>query len=114
MSGVNGRLFAPLAVAFLLATLASLILAVTLTPALCYWLLPRLELTEPQYIGWLKRQHSRCLEFTMRHSRWTIGATAAVCIAAVAVLPIMGGDFLPDFKEGHYIVRMTMAPGAGQ
>lgn len=112
MSGVNGRLFAPLAVSFLLATFASLIVAVTLTPALCYMLLPRLQMSEPKYIDWLKRQHHRGLEFVIRHASWVIGATAVVCIAAAAVLPFMGGEFLPEFKEGHYIVRMTMAPGA--
>jgi CzcA family heavy metal efflux pump len=112
MSGINGRLFAPLAVAFLLATFASLIVAVTLTPALCYWLLPRVKMTEPKYIGWLKRQHHRWLEVIVRHSALVIGATALVCVGAAAVLPFLGGEFLPEFKEGHYIVRMTMAPGS--
>lgn len=112
MSGINGRLFAPLAVAFLLATFASLIVAVTLTPALCYWLLPRIRISEPAYIAWLKRQHRRWLEVVVRHSVLVIGATAAVCVAAAAVLPFLGGEFLPEFKEGHYILRMTMAPGS--
>jgi len=112
MSGINGRLFAPLAVAFLLATFASLIVAMTLTPALCYWLLPRVRISEPAYIAWLKRQHHRWLEVVVRHSVLVIGATAAVCVAAAAVLPFLGGEFLPEFKEGHYILRMTMAPGS--
>jgi CzcA family heavy metal efflux pump len=112
MSGINGRLFAPLAVAFLLATFASLIVAVTLTPALCYWLLPRVKMTEPRYIGWLKHQHHRCLEVIARHSALVMGATAVVCVGAAAVLPFLGGEFLPEFKEGHYILRMTMAPGS--
>jgi CzcA family heavy metal efflux pump len=112
MSGINGRLFAPLAVAFLLATFASLIVAVTLTPALCYWLLPRVKMTEPKYIDWLKRQHHRWLEVIARHSGLVIGATVIVCVGAAAVVPFLGGEFLPEFKEGHYILRMTMAPGS--
>jgi CzcA family heavy metal efflux pump len=112
MSGINGRLFAPLAVAFLLATFASLIVAITLTPALCYLMLPRVKVTEPKYIGWLKRQHHRWLEVIVRHSALVIGATVLVCVGAAAVLPFLGGEFLPEFKEGHYILRMTMAPGS--
>jgi CzcA family heavy metal efflux pump len=112
MSGINGRLFAPLAVAFLLATFASLIVAVTLTPALCYLLLPRVKMIEPRYIDWLKRQHHRWLEVMARHSALVIGATVVVCVGAAAVLPFLGGEFLPEFKEGHYILRMTMAPGS--
>ena len=112
MTGTNGRLFAPLAVAFLLATFASLIVAVTLTPALCYLLLPRATMTEPRYIGWLKSRHHRWLEVIFQHSAWVIGAVVVACVAAAAVLPFLGGEFLPEFKEGHYILRMTMAPGS--
>lgn len=111
MSGVNGRLFAPLGVAFILAALASLVVAITLTPALCYLLLARAETTEPSYIGWLKRRHRRCLEGVSRRPKTVIGATVAICVAAVAGLPYFGGEFLPEFKEGHYIIRMLTAPG---
>lgn len=112
MSGINGRLFAPLAVAFLLATFASLIVAVTLTPALCLWLLPRVKMAESRYIALLKRQHHQWLEISARHSARVIGVTVIVCIGAAAVLPFLGGEFLPEFKEGHYVLRMTMAPGS--
>ncbi|MDB6085777.1 MAG: heavy metal efflux pump, cobalt-zinc-cadmium [Gammaproteobacteria bacterium] len=112
MSGINGRLFAPLAVAFLLAIFASLIVAVSLTPALCYLLLPRTAMTEPRHIARLKRRHHRWLTFIFRHSALVIGATAAICVGAAAVLPFLGGEFLPEFKEGHYILRMTMAAGS--
>lgn len=112
MSGINGRLFAPLGVAFLLAILASLVIAVTLTPVLCYLLLPRARMVEPAYITWLKRQHRRALEAIAQHSRWVIGGTALVCAAAAAILPFLGGEFLPEFHEGHYIISMTLAPGS--
>ncbi|HJS89754.1 MAG TPA: efflux RND transporter permease subunit [Steroidobacteraceae bacterium] len=112
MSGINGRLFAPLGVAFLLAIFASLIVAVTLTPALCYLLLPRVRMVEPPYIGWLKHQHRRALDAIARHARWVIAAAAVLCVAAVVVLPFLGGEFLPEFHEGHYVIRMTLAPGS--
>jgi CzcA family heavy metal efflux pump len=111
MSGVNGRLFAPLAVAFILATFASLAVAVTLTPALCYSLLARARTTEPAYIGFLKRLHRRALEILARRPILIIGLTLAICTAAALTLPFFGGEFLPEFKEGHYIVRLLMAPG---
>ncbi len=111
MSGVNGRLFSPLAVAFILATLASLVVAITLTPALCYLLLPKAQVKEPRYIQWLQRQHRRALEVVSRWPKTVIIATIAVCVAAIAALPFLGGEFLPEFKEGHYVLRMTTAPG---
>jgi len=111
MSGVNGRLFAPLAVAFILATLASLVVAITVTPALCYLMLARARTTEPAYIAWLKRLHRRCLEIVSRRPRTIIGLTLAICVVAAAALPFFGGEFLPEFKEGHYILRVLMAPG---
>jgi CzcA family heavy metal efflux pump len=111
MSGINGRLFAPLAIAFLLATFASLVIALTLTPTLCYWLLPNANAIEPTYIHWLKQQHRRCLAAIARYPRTVMAVAAATCAIAAAAIPFFGGEFLPDFKEGHYIVRMTMAPG---
>lgn len=111
MSGVNGRLFAPLAMAFILATLASLVVAVTLTPALCFLLLAKAKAVEPAYIARLKRWHRRCLEIVSRRPRTIIVLTVAVCVAAAAALPFFGGEFLPEFKEGHYVLRVLATPG---
>jgi len=111
MSGINGRLFAPLAVSFVLATLASLIVAVTLTPALCRLLLVRADTQEPAYIDRLKRWHRRSLEWINGRPRSIVAATAVVCFAAVLALPFMGSEFLPEFKEGHYVLRVMTAPG---
>lgn len=112
MSGVNGRLFAPMAVAFILATLASLVVAITLTPVLCYLLLAKADAKEPRYIAWLKERHHRALEVVSRWPRTVIALTVIVCLAALAALPFLGGEFLPEFKEGHYVIRMTTAPGS--
>lgn len=111
MSGINGRLFAPLAEAFLLATLASLVVAITLTPALCLMLLARARAVEPAYIGWLKRQHARSLQVLLRWPKTIMGVTLLLCGATAISLPFFGGEFLPDFKEGHYVLRLMAAPG---
>ena len=112
MSGINGRLFAPLAVSFVLATLASLILAVTLTPALCSLLLADAAADEPKYVGWLKRQHHDALVWINQRPRVIISGTAAVCLVALLALPFLAGEFLPEFKEGHYVLRVMTAPGS--
>ncbi|MHB8524291.1 MAG: efflux RND transporter permease subunit, partial [Limisphaerales bacterium] len=112
MSGVQGRLFAPLGVAFILATLASLVVALTVTPALCYLVLAKVSPhEEPRYVRWLKTRHRRSLAGVARHPRAVIGLALVVCLGAVATLPFFGGEFLPEFREGHYILHMASVPG---
>ena len=112
MSGVQGRLFAPLGISFILATLASLGVALTVTPALCFVILSRVPPhEEPRHVRWLKRFHRRWLEGVSRRPRTVIGLVVVVCLAAVATLPFFGGEFLPDFREGHYILHMAAVPG---
>ena len=112
MTGVQGRLFAPLGVAFLLATLASLGAALTVTPALCLAMLSRREPpSEPRYVTWLRTRHRRALETLSRRPRVVMGVAVVLCAAAAATLPFFGGQFLPEFREGHYIVHMSLVPG---
>ena len=112
MSGLQGRFFTPLGVAFILANLASLAVALTVTPALCYALLSRAKPhAEPDYLRRLKSVHRRVL---LKISSWPkviIGITLLLFVAAMAALPFFGGEFLPDFREGHFVVGLTMAPG---
>ena len=112
IGGVEGRLFAPLGVAFILATLASLGVALTVTPTLCSIILSKTApRPEPHHVQRLKAWHRRWLEAATRHPRAVIVTTAILCLGAVATLPFFGGEFLPDLQEGHYIVHMAMAPG---
>lgn len=112
MSGVQGRLFAPLGVSFILATLASLAVALTVTPALCYLILSKASPhAEPKYIRWLKEQHRRWLQGASRRPRVVIALAVIVCLGAAATLPFFGGEFLPEFREGHYILHMVTVPG---
>jgi Cu/Ag efflux pump CusA len=112
MGGVEGRLFAPLGVSFILATLASLGVALTVTPALCYVILSKTAPhSEPGHVRRLKAGHRRWLEAVSRRPRAVMATTAVICLGAAATLPFFGGDFLPDLNEGHYIVHMAMMPG---
>ncbi|MGH7976435.1 MAG: efflux RND transporter permease subunit, partial [Limisphaerales bacterium] len=112
MSGAEGRLFAPLGISFILATLASLGVALTVTPALCYLFLSKTAPhAEPNHIRWLKTRHRRWLENTSQHLRAVIIAAAIICLCAAATLPLFGGEFLPDLQQRHYIVHMALAPG---
>jgi Cu/Ag efflux pump CusA len=112
MSGVQGRLFAPLATAFILATLASLVVALTVTPALCLLMLSRVgPHAEPRYVQWLKGRHRRWLEALRRRPRTVIGLALALCLGAGATTRHLGGEFLPEFREGHFVIHMVLTPG---
>ena len=111
LSGVEGRFFAPLAAAAILAILASLVVAVTVTPALCLMLLAPARRGEPRYIRALKARHRHWLATAVRRPAAVIGAAAALFVAAVATLPLFGSAFLPEFREGHFIVHMVAVPG---
>jgi CzcA family heavy metal efflux pump len=112
MGGVQGRLFAPLGIAFILATMASLIVALTVTPALSLLLLRKSKvLAEPFYIHFVKSLHRKLLEFLMPH-RWFLAfLIVAITAAALLTTKYFGGEFLPEFREGHYFVHMSAVPG---
>ncbi len=113
MSGVQGRLFAPLGYAYLLAVLASLAVALTVTPALCAAALARggRVRAEPPLARILRPAYRRLLERVSRRPGLVLAGVGALCAAAAATLPAFGGSFLPAFREGHLIVHMAAAPG---
>jgi CzcA family heavy metal efflux pump len=112
MSGLQGKFFAPLGVAFILANLASLLVALTVTPALCFALLSRSKPhEEPVYLRKLKSFHRRALEKISNRPTTIVAVALVAFIAALATLPFFGGEFLPDFREGHFVIGITMAPG---
>lgn len=113
LSGVAGKLFAPLGIAYILAVLASLLVALTVTPALAYTLLTKkpLQADEPRRVKALKARYDSVLSRIEHRSHLIIAVIAGLCIAALAALPFLGGSFIPELKEGHYIVHMAAAPG---
>lgn len=113
MSGVQGRLFAPLGVAYILAIIASLLVALTVTPALSYFLLPNATAaaTETRFVAALKRGYINILGAISKAPRLIAGAAVVLVLLAAAVVPFLGGEFLPPLREGHFIVHMVAMPG---
>lgn len=112
MTGLQGKFFAPLGVAFILANLASLVVALTVTPALCLALLSRAKPhAEPAYLWRLKQIHQRALEWLGQWPKTIIGVALVLFLVALGTLPFFGGELLPDFREGHFVCGITMTPG---
>jgi len=113
LTGVQGSLFRPLAIAYILATLASLIVALTVTPALTLLVLARRGHREHDSIvlARLKQGYTTTLGALLGRPVPVMIATAVVCTAAAATLPFFGATFLPEFREGHYLIHMSAVPG---
>ncbi|MEX0950868.1 MAG: efflux RND transporter permease subunit, partial [Gammaproteobacteria bacterium] len=113
LGGVAGRLFSPLGISYILAILMSLLVALTVTPALCHSLLGRhaLKTREPPLIAWLRPHYAGLLRLLARAPMVTISASLLVCLLGLAMLPRLGGQFLPELREGHYIVHTSSLPG---
>lgn len=113
LPGVAGRLFGPLGYAYVLATLASLVVALTVTPVLCMLWLGRADLPdhEPPLMRWIKPGYRRLLLRVERHYRWVIAAVLLGTALGAAAVPFFGARFIPELKEGHYIVHMVMTAG---
>ncbi len=113
MSGVAGKIFSPLGVTYIWAILASLVVALTVTPALAMILLPRGELRteDPPLVRWLKRRYEQLLTQVEKYPKAVIGGVVTLVFAAILAIPFLGGEFLPSLREGHFIVHMTAMPG---
>jgi HME family heavy-metal exporter len=115
LSGIEGRLFAPLGIAYIVAILASLLTSITVTPVLCYFLLPKITGTashgDGRLIRSLKSLNSRLLEWAFRQQALVVGgAVAAIVVAAVSAI-YLPRSFLPPFNEGTLTISMLLRPG---
>jgi CzcA family heavy metal efflux pump len=115
LSGVEGRMLRPLGIAYIVSILASLVVALTLTPALCAYLLARAKIMDTEEESWLVRNlkagYARALAPALRHPRIIIGAAAAVVTVAVLMIPLLGRAFLPEFNEGTLVISALTVPG---
>ncbi|UYZ61170.1 efflux RND transporter permease subunit [Hymenobacter latericus] len=116
LEGMEGRIFAPLGIAYITSIVASLFVSLTVTPVLCYYLLPRMKQmshaeTDGPLVRWLKRKDTRLLDWGLKHPRWVLSATAALFIAAAAMVPFFGTEFLPPFNEGSLTVNFSAPAG---
>jgi CzcA family heavy metal efflux pump len=114
LGGVAGRIFSPLAETYILAIVASLVVALTVTPALCATLLPRIATAEAQpgrIALAMAARYRRILCRVVEHPRIVVGAAMIGALAAAIAMPLLGGSFLPDFHEQSVIVHVNAAPG---
>jgi len=113
LSGVAGRLFRPLALAYIFAILSSLVVALTVTPALGLILLGRapLDPADPPLLARAKRIYGRMLAFVERHPRAVLVVVAALVVGGLASVPALRTSFLPQFNENDLIVHFETAPG---
>ncbi|HEX3913976.1 MAG TPA: efflux RND transporter permease subunit [Steroidobacteraceae bacterium] len=112
-SSVQGHFIGPMALAFIFAVLASLLVALTSTPALCALFLRRHDARpEAAWLERLKRWQRSALRTVAARFRLTAGVLIVLVIAALAALPFLGGTFMPDFREGHFVLQVSSAaPG---
>ncbi|MBP5996485.1 MAG: efflux RND transporter permease subunit [Azonexus sp.] len=114
LPGMEGRLFVPLGIAFIVSTLASLVVSVTVTPVLSFYLLPSmksLDHGDTKLLAWLKASYGRSLQAVLNRPKAALAAGAiAILVAAVAV-PFFPKTFLPPFNEGTLLIGMRLNPG---
>ena len=142
LQDLAGRIFSPLGISYITSVTASLVVAVTMVPALCYLLLvrrkekaldegvvlhaidsrqplahamplagPHGDEHETRFVLWLKRQFLRLLNLALRRFWWVVGLSLLALAGSLALLPFFGLSFLPEFREGNYIIAMTTLPG---
>jgi len=113
LSGVEGRIFTPMGLTYLLSIFASTLVAVTLTPALCALLLvnSRLPDTETRVARFFKRLYRPILGFSLTNPKKVVLASFAAFIASLIVLSGLGRTFLPEFQERSLVVAMNLFPG---
>jgi len=113
LSGLPGRIFAPLGEAYIAAILASLLVALTVTPALCSYLLPKAaeHPEDTATVRLLKRSYGRWLARMLRYPGRIVSVSLVLLAASVAAVPFLQGEFLPEFNEGNIIVHMAGVPG---
>ena len=108
--GVQGRFIGPMALTFIIAVIASMVVALTVTPALCALMLTGEETKEtPRLLERMKDVQARCMRAVRRHWGLTVAALIAASAAAVSVAPFLRSELIPQFREGHFVIQMTAA-----
>ncbi|MGQ9424366.1 efflux RND transporter permease subunit [Gilvimarinus sp. F26214L] len=115
LSGVEGRLLQPLGLAYVISLAASLLVAITITPVLCYFALPGSKAVRENHdtrlVSWLKTAYRPMLLWSIAHWRTVIGSAFALLIVSLVALFIAGRSFLPEFNEGSLTVNVVTLPG---
>lgn len=116
LGGVAGKLFAPLGIAYISAIMSSLLVALTLTPALCYLMLgkAKLESEDPPVIKTIKVWYINILQLIEKQYKVVIAMSFIVIALGLGLLPLFKSQFIPALHEGHYIMHMTAVPGTSE
>lgn len=116
LSGMEGRMLAPLGISFIVALLASTVVALTLTPVLCSYLLGKPKKSdkpekEPYVVRRLKHVYGRALKKTLEHRKWVLAGTGAMLVITIVIFFTLGRSFLPPFNEGSFTINVSTLPG---
>lgn len=115
LTGMEGRMLRPLGIAFITALFASTLVALTLTPVLCSYLLggDRSDKAgkDPAIVRWLQKVYNVALEWVISHKKTTLGAVLALFAVALGIFFSLGSSFLPAFNEGSFTINVSTLPG---
>lgn len=115
LTGMEGRMLRPLGIAFITALFASTLVALTLTPVLCSFLLGSEKSDkagkEPALVRWLQKIYNVALEWVLSHKKLTLGSVAALFAVALGLFCSFGSSFLPAFNEGSFTINVSTLPG---
>ena len=115
LSGMEGRMLVPLGIAFIVALFASTVVALTLTPVLCSYLLDNSktdkELKESFIARWMKGIYEKMLVWVLAHKKVTLGSIIGVFLLALGMFFTLGRSFLPSFNEGSFTINISSLPG---
>jgi len=114
LPGIEGRLFTPLGIAYIVSILASMGVSMTVTPVMCYYMLPtmkRMDHGDSPLVAWLKRQDTSLLTWSFGRAKLLIGVAVLAVVGAAATVPLFPRAFLPAFNEGSLVLGLVMQPG---
>ncbi len=115
MQGIEGKIFAPLGIAYITSITASLIVSLTVTPALCSYLLVKKgkwsSEKDTKLVQWLKKQDKRLLNFGLSNPNKIIGTSLLLIVISISIVPFFGTEFLPPFNEGSFTINLSTPSG---
>jgi CzcA family heavy metal efflux pump len=116
LTGLTGAFFTPLAIAYALAIMVSMVVALTVTPAMCFIMFRRSPLPErdPPLVRWSRRVYGRALDYLFKKPYPTYVAIAAMILAGIIVAPALGQELFPEFKQRDFLMHFISRPGTSE
>ncbi len=115
LSGIEGKIFAPLGIAYITSILASLVISLTVTPALCYYLLPNMKMMREEkdswLVRWLKKQDLKLLTWGLGHPKKIFATVIILFAISFSFIPFFGTEFMPPFNEGSLTINFSTPAG---